>query len=68
MKRNDLTLKKCENSSPEVSNEPLSNNVEISCQESYLGKGSGYPSNTLYDTSNTLTASPDFNLESLLKV
>uniref|UniRef100_A0A1J3H6A8 NAC domain-containing protein 86 n=3 Tax=Noccaea caerulescens TaxID=107243 RepID=A0A1J3H6A8_NOCCA len=67
MKRNDLTLKKCENSSPEVSNEPLSNNVEISCQESYLGKGSCYPSNTLYDTSNTLTASPDFNLESSLK-
>ncbi|CAA7026584.1 unnamed protein product [Microthlaspi erraticum] len=61
MKRNELTLKKCENSSPEVSNEPLSNNVEISCQESYLGKGS-------CDTSITLGASPDFNRESSLKV
>ncbi|CAH2034955.1 unnamed protein product, partial [Thlaspi arvense] len=57
-KREDLTLKKCE-TTPEVSDEPLSNNVEISCQASGgdLGEGS-------CDASNTLWASPDFIVES----
>ncbi|KFK44992.1 hypothetical protein AALP_AA1G330000 [Arabis alpina] len=58
LKRNDLTLKKCETNSPEVLNEPLRNRTEISCQESYQENVSSDTSN------NTLWTSPDIILES----
>ncbi|XP_023644894.1 NAC domain-containing protein 71 [Capsella rubella] len=52
IKRNEHTVKKCETNSPEVLDEPLSNNVESSCQASDLEKGS-------CDSSNTRWSSPD---------
>ncbi|ESQ33536.1 hypothetical protein EUTSA_v10009466mg [Eutrema salsugineum] len=61
IKRDELTLKKCETISQEVSDEPLRNNVEISCQANDdVGKGS-------CDASNTLWTSPDLIFESSFK-
>lgn len=61
IKRNEVTLKKCETSSLEVPDEPLTNNVDIPCEARYIGKGS-------CDASNTLRASPNFILGSSTKV
>ncbi|KAJ4881398.1 NAC domain containing protein 11 [Raphanus sativus] len=60
VKRNEVTLKKCEASSLEVPDDPLANNVDIPCEARYTGTGS-------YDAHNTLRASPDFILESSTK-
>ncbi|KAF8104366.1 hypothetical protein N665_0173s0020 [Sinapis alba] len=60
VKRNEVTLKKCETSSLVVQDESLTNNVDIPYEARYIGKGS-------CDASNTLRASPDFILESSTK-